>query len=135
MGHWVIESGFGYTQMDLRKRFSGTVPVTTDTFPLNGVLSPSAPYNGTFLGPGALLGDTPVRTTILAAQSGQHKLSRHHPLGVDGGRTERTVWIDRPNSGGQIDLPSQPILDGFSGNRLFIRHGFSPSENECRSGQ
>ncbi len=74
-GHWGIESGFGYTQIDLRNRLSGTVPVTTDTFPLNGVLPPAAPYNGTFLGPGALLGDVPVRTTTQAAQSGQHKLS------------------------------------------------------------
>lgn len=74
-GRWGLEAGLGYTQLDLRSRRSGNGPVTTDTFPLNGVLPPAAPYNGTFLGPGAVLGDTPVRTTTFASQSGQHKLS------------------------------------------------------------
>ncbi len=74
-GRWGMEAGFGYTQLDLRHQRSGFGPVTTDTYPLNGVLPPLAAYNGTFLGPGAVLGDTPVRTTTLASQSGQHKLS------------------------------------------------------------
>lgn len=74
-GRWGLEAGFGYTALDLRNQRRGTVAVTTDTFPLGGVLPPAAPYNGTFLGPGALLGDTPVRTTTFATQSGQHKLS------------------------------------------------------------
>lgn len=74
-GRWGMEAGFGYTALDLRNQRRGTVAVTTDTFPLGGVLPPAPPYNGTFAGPGALLGDTPVRTTTFATQSGQHKLS------------------------------------------------------------
>lgn len=74
-GRWGLEAGFGYTALDLRNQRRGTVAVTTDSFPLGGVLPPAAPYNGTFLGPGALLGDTPVRTATFATQSGQHKLS------------------------------------------------------------
>ncbi len=74
-GRWGMEAGFGYTQLDLRHKRTGFGPVLTDTYPLNGVLPPLAAYNGTFLGPGAVLGDTPVRTTTFAAQSGQHKLS------------------------------------------------------------
>jgi hypothetical protein len=63
-GRWGLEAGFGYTDLDLRDNRSATglTTVTTDTFPLNGVLPPSAGYNGTFWGPGALLGDTPTRT-------------------------------------------------------------------------
>lgn len=63
-GRWGLEAGFGYTDLDLRDNRSGTglTTVTTDTFPLNGVLPPGAGYNGTFQGPGALLSDTPTRT-------------------------------------------------------------------------
>ena len=74
-GCWGLETGFGYTDLDLRDNRSGTVPVTTDTFPLNGVLPPGAGYNGTFSGPGALLGDTPTRTTESAALTSNQKLS------------------------------------------------------------
>lgn len=74
-GHWGLEAGFGYTKLDLRNKRAGFVPVTTDTFPLGLVLPPAPPYNGTFAGPGPVLGDTPVRTTTFASQSGQHKLS------------------------------------------------------------
>ena len=74
-GRWGLEAGFGYTKLDLRNKRAGIVPVTTDTFPLGGVLPPAPPYNGTFAGPGPVLGDTPVRTTTFASQSGQQKLS------------------------------------------------------------
>ncbi|MGA3285174.1 MAG: hypothetical protein ABSD57_12045 [Verrucomicrobiota bacterium] len=74
-GCWGLETGFGFTDLDLRENRSGTVSVTTDTFQLNGVLPPSAGYNGTFSGPGALLGDTPTRTTESAALTSNQKLS------------------------------------------------------------
>ena len=72
---WGLEGGFGFTDLDLRNDRNGTVPVTTDTFPLNGVLPPGAGYNGTFQGPGALLGDTPIRTTGSAALTSKQRLS------------------------------------------------------------
>jgi hypothetical protein len=43
--------------------------VTTDSFPLGGVIPPSAGYAGTFSGPGALLGTTPTRAAALASGS------------------------------------------------------------------
>lgn len=73
-GCWGLEVGFGYTDLDLHNHRNGTVPVTTDTFPLNGVLPPSAGYNGTFTGPGALLGDTPTRTLGSASMASNQKL-------------------------------------------------------------
>ena len=74
-GRWGLEAGFGFTELDLRDNRSGTVSVTTDTYQLNGVLPPSAGYNGTFSGPGALLGATPMRTTMSAVLTSQQKLS------------------------------------------------------------
>jgi len=74
-GRWGLEAGFGFTELDLRDNRSGTMSVTTDTYQLNGVLPPSAGYNGTFVGPGALLGDTPTRTTEFAALTSHQKLS------------------------------------------------------------
>jgi hypothetical protein len=74
-GSWGFEAGFGYTDLDLRDNNNGNVHITTDTFQLNGVLPPGAGYNGTFSGPGALLGDTPTRTLESAMISGNQKLS------------------------------------------------------------
>lgn len=74
-GIWGFQAGFSYTDLDLQGRNRGSTPVTTDTYPLNGVLPPLAGYNGTFAGPGALLGDTPVRTLGSASLFGDQKLS------------------------------------------------------------
>ena len=62
---WGLEAALGYTDLGLQNNSSGSGvgTTTTDTYQLNGVLPPSAGYNGTYSGPGALLGDTPTRTT------------------------------------------------------------------------
>jgi hypothetical protein len=70
-GNWGLEGGFGFTEINLRENLSGTAAV--DSFPLNGVIPPGPGANGTFQGPGALLGDTPTRTA--AAMTGYQKLS------------------------------------------------------------
>jgi hypothetical protein len=74
-GDWGFEAGFNFTELDLRENLNGTAYV--DSFPLNGVLPPGAGYNGTFSGPGALLGDTtlPAFTRAAAALTGYQKLS------------------------------------------------------------
>jgi hypothetical protein len=74
-GCWGLETGFGLTEIDLQDNRSGSVGVITDTYALNGVRPPSAGYNGTFAGPGALLGDTPTRTLGTAALTSNQKLS------------------------------------------------------------
>ena len=74
-GCWGLEAGFGLTEINLQDNRSGSVGVITDTYALNGVLPPSAGYNGTFAGPGALLGDTPTRTPGSAALTSNQKLS------------------------------------------------------------
>ena len=74
-GRWGFEFGFGLTDINLKENYSGNVTAITDTYALNGVLPPSAGYNGTFNGPGALLGDTPTRTFASAALTSNQKLS------------------------------------------------------------
>ena len=63
---WGLEVAFGGTDLDVRDNRTGTRPatVTTDTFQLNGVIPPGPGYNGSFAGPGPLLGDTPTRTIV-----------------------------------------------------------------------
>ena len=72
-GCWGLETGFGFTELDLRNNGSGTVSVTTDAYSLNGVSPPSAGYNGTFSGPGTLLGDTPARTLAVPGTVTSHQ--------------------------------------------------------------
>jgi hypothetical protein len=78
-GRWGLEAGFGYMDIDLHDNRSGTglTTVTTDAYQLNGVVPPGPGYNGTFEGPGALLGDTPTRTRASSATSlrSKHELS------------------------------------------------------------
>jgi hypothetical protein len=63
-GGWGFEGAFSYSDFELggSQAGSGTGTLLTDSFALNGVLPPQAPYHGSFEGPGALLDDTPTRT-------------------------------------------------------------------------
>ncbi|MEO6036463.1 MAG: hypothetical protein ABIQ35_14520 [Verrucomicrobiota bacterium] len=74
---WGLEAAFGFTDLDLRsqQRGAGSSTLTTDTFSLNGVLPPGAGYNGTFAGPGALLGDVPTRSVRAGTLTTRQKLS------------------------------------------------------------
>jgi len=78
-GSWGLEAGFGFTDIDLRddRRANGLTTVTTDAYQLNGSLPPGAGYQGTFQGPGTLLGDTPTRTasTFVTSQTSRQKLA------------------------------------------------------------
>ena len=78
-GRWGFEAGFGYTSLSLRDRRTGNGLSTliTDTYQLNGVIPPFPGYNGTFAGPGPLLGDLPGRTTTVMVDSltSSHELS------------------------------------------------------------
>jgi len=77
-GLWGFETGLGYTALSLQGDSSASRvdTTTTDTYQLNGVLPPSAGYNGTYTGPGALLGDTPTR----ASASSTTTLNTHEKL-------------------------------------------------------
>jgi hypothetical protein len=75
---WGLRTGLQYARVNNSNNAGqvGTVGTITDSFNLNGVIPPAAPYAGTFLGPGPLLGDTPTRTTgtAVAAISGYRQL-------------------------------------------------------------
>ncbi len=62
---WGFRGGFHYNHVDVDNQStisSGTV-TQTDRFSLNGTVAPPAPYrNGSFNGPGPLIGDSPTRS-------------------------------------------------------------------------
>lgn len=74
-GDWGLETGFGFTDLNLRNNLGGTAPVITDTYQLNGLIPPGPGYQGSFNVPGPLIGDTPTRTTASATVTGYQKLS------------------------------------------------------------
>jgi hypothetical protein len=64
-----IEAAANFTPIsaDMNSTFSGTVTRVTDSYPFTtGTTPPGAPYQGTFNGPGFLLGSVPNGSTINA---------------------------------------------------------------------
>lgn len=59
---WGIKAGLGYQRISIGNRSTlvSDVLQSTDTFALNGVIPPLAPYSGSFAGPGALMSDVGV---------------------------------------------------------------------------
>jgi hypothetical protein len=75
---WGLRTGLQYARVYNSNGLGqiAGVGTITDSFNLYGVIPPSAPYTGSFAGPGALLGDTPSRTTgtAVATISGNRNL-------------------------------------------------------------
>lgn len=74
-GLWGWEAAFSFVDLDVDQRSSGATTEITDSYALNGVIPPLAPYNGTFAGPGTLLGDSPTRTITSNTLTRQESLS------------------------------------------------------------
>jgi hypothetical protein len=120
-GRWGLEGGLGYTDLDLRQNSdsSGPVTITTDSYALNGVTPPSAGYNGTFQGPGALLGDTPTRTIT----SGTATITSREKLSGQ-------LYTIRLGPFAEIDLTEHLTLAGSAGITLAparVNYDFSES--------
>jgi hypothetical protein len=65
-----VESAIGYTRISItdNRTLSASVIQTLDTYSIpNSVIIPPAPYNGTFQGPGAVIGSEPARQIITSA--------------------------------------------------------------------
>ena len=64
-GSWGLEAAFAYNiiNIDDDSPVKSSVNRLTDTYALNGVIPPQAPYNGSFAGPGPLISDSPTRST------------------------------------------------------------------------
>jgi hypothetical protein len=84
--HWSFgaEAAFGYSliSIDDSRTLHNTVYRTNDTFGLNGVIPPNAPYNGTFGGPGPVISSEPSSrsTDVLTAAAtitGDRSLESH----------------------------------------------------------
>lgn len=66
---WGLKATFHYANISIDNGSTLTSDVTrvNDSFALNGVLPPLAPYSGSFGGPGPLLGDAPSRSVSTIA--------------------------------------------------------------------
>lgn len=68
---WGFRGGLHYARVDVGNSEDTMTDLTklTDRFTLDGVISPLAPYNGTFNGPGPLINDSPTRTITAGGQA------------------------------------------------------------------
>jgi len=60
---WGVVAGVSWVNLTFRENatFNSDVQRLTDTYSLGGIVAPTAPYAGTFNGPGPLIADDPVR--------------------------------------------------------------------------
>ncbi len=77
-GNWGLKTAFAYNTIRLEDRqgYSVDVSQVTDSYPLNGLLAPLAPYNGAFQGPGIAIGSTPTRSSQTTPRGAQISGSR-----------------------------------------------------------
>jgi hypothetical protein len=71
--HFGLEAAVNYMNLSLKNTstFSGNVSRLTDTYPFTpGTTPPPAPYQGSFAGPGFVLGATPVSSTSALISGG-----------------------------------------------------------------
>jgi hypothetical protein len=61
-GQWGVKIAFGYTPIDVRDTdpMHANTETITDTYALNGVVPPLAPYTGSSSGPGPVIGSEPI---------------------------------------------------------------------------
>jgi len=67
---WGFCGGLQYARVNLGNgdSLATALVTTTDHFGLGGQVPPSAPYEGSYFGPGVLLDDAPTRTTTIGGQ-------------------------------------------------------------------
>lgn len=64
--NWGLELGAGFTpvSIDDDSTLAASASAIRDVFSLGGVVPPKAPYTGSYGGPGAVIDDSPTRTTV-----------------------------------------------------------------------
>jgi hypothetical protein len=112
-----ITGGFEFVRFDFRKRdarlgfeigysyrsisasasatASGNLLYTTDQYALNGIVPPTAPYAGTFNGPGPILGLAPASHTVISSSATETVTSA---LSADLHNFRFGPWISLPFS-------------------------------------
>jgi len=78
-GQWGIKIASGYTHLQVRDDDPMSVKseTLTDTYALNGVTPPAAPYSGSFGGPGPVIGSEPVSRALGSTEA---IISGHHNM-------------------------------------------------------
>jgi len=78
---WGFRGGIHYSHIGVENSglLATSLTTLTDSFGLNGTVPPSAPYSGSFAGPGPLLGDHPQRTISggIGSITGNRELDVH----------------------------------------------------------
>jgi hypothetical protein len=79
-GQWGIKIASGYTHVHVRDNDPMNVKLETltDTYALNGVIPPLAPYSGSFSGPGPVLGSEPISRALGTSEgiiTGNHNVN------------------------------------------------------------
>jgi hypothetical protein len=71
-GRFGIKIAFGYTPIGVHDHdpISGGSETIADSYALNGVVAPTAPYSGSFSGPGPVLSSTPFSRTVTMGSAG-----------------------------------------------------------------
>lgn len=95
---WGFRGGLQYArvEMDNRANLSTTLTTTIDSFDLGGQIPPSAPYSGSFFGPGVLLSDSPSRSVIVG---GSGLITGSRDLDADVFVTQFGSYLEIPVSG------------------------------------
>jgi hypothetical protein len=98
---WGLEAGFGFTQMCIHddQPLTGAVTRISDAFSLGTppIIAPTAPYNGTFAGPGAVIGDSPTRTiNTISSGPGSASITGERSLSADVYSLQLGPYIEWP---------------------------------------
>jgi hypothetical protein len=95
---WGFRGGIHYARVDIGNSaaLSSSTFVLTDRFNLGGVAPPPAPYSGSFVGPGPLISDSPVRSITPGAAA------------VVAGARELDVHLTTMSFGSYLEIPVCP---------------------------
>jgi hypothetical protein len=97
---WGFRGGFHYDRINVENQDSiyANVLTQTDRFSLGGTVPPLAPFNGSFEGPGPLIGDSPTRSY---SSTGQALVT---------GSRDLDVHLSTFNFGTYLEIPILPKL-------------------------
>ena len=98
---WGFRGGLHYAHInvDSNNSIRSDLSTLTDSFALDGVIAPPAPYEGSFNGPGPLISDSPTRTITIGGQA------------LVAGSRHLDVHLTTLNFGSYLEVPVAPKFD------------------------
>lgn len=98
---WGFRGGlhYGHINVDSNNSITSDLSTLTDSFALDGVIAPPAPYEGSFNGPGPLINASPSRTITTGGQA------------LVAGSRHLDVHLTTFNFGSYLEVPVAPKFD------------------------